>query len=167
MVCVVACLSRSSVPGSCGGNTRAIIHHPWTAPRFQEQYPTLSTGKGTRCITWPYRPANPKTTLHRQIWRVPRTFLFLTLVFLCPNRTLHQLGLNEILVIPAAGTRNMGVTQHCIYFMKTHVCLSNEYWHIQNPPVEMILWSTRTVPIHYFITRPGRNNLLVNWPWSL
>ena len=55
---------------------------------------------------------------------------FLTLVFLCPNRTLHQLGafLNEIfLVIPAAGTRNMGVTQHCIYFMKTHVCLSNEY----------------------------------------
>ena len=31
----------------------------------------------------------------------------------------------------------------------------------------MILRSTRAVPIHYFITRPGRNNLLVDWPWSV
>ena len=43
-------------------------------------------------------------------------YFILTLVFLCPNRTLHQLGLNEILVIPAAVTRNMGVTQH-IYIL--------------------------------------------------
>ena len=157
----------SSVPGSCDGNKRVIIHHPWTAPHFPRTIPNDIGWEKILDVLHSHID-RPTPQLHCiDKFEESHAYFILTLVFLCPNRTLHQLGLNEILVIPAAGTRNMGVTQHCIYFMKTHICLSKEYWHIQNPPVEMILWSTRTVPIHYFITRPGRNNLLVNWPWSL
>ena len=81
-----------------------IIHYPWTAPHFPRTIPNDIGWEKILDVLHSHID-RPTPQLHCiDKFEESHACFILTLVFLCPNRTLHQLGafLNEIfLVIPA------------------------------------------------------------------
>ena len=92
-------------------NTRAINHHPWTVSRSQEQYPIVidwerCNVQGSAKVARTSRAPVPSGVLHFVNQKKCQPMLFVicrknipqskSSYFLCPNRTLHQSGLNQV-----------------------------------------------------------------------